>query len=81
MLRNAVLIDGEGVASGQAVRIRGDRIEEILPDQDFSGAANVIDLENRYLSPGLIDLQLNGCGDGGLAVSQPAPGALKPLKR
>jgi N-acetylglucosamine-6-phosphate deacetylase len=63
-LRNAVLIDGERTATGQTVIVRGDRIEAILPERKLSAEADVdvIDLQNAYLAPGFIDLQLNGCG-------------------
>src|SRR5438132_11755542 len=61
-LRNAVLIDGEGVAGGKVVIVRGDRIEAVLPEQAADPDVEAIDLQNAYLAPGFIDLQLNGCG-------------------
>ena len=63
-LRNAILLDGERAATGQAVIVRGDRIEAILPERNLAADADldVIDLQNAYLVPGFIDLQLNGCG-------------------
>jgi N-acetylglucosamine-6-phosphate deacetylase len=63
-LRNAVLIDGERIAAGQAVIVRGERVEAILPERNLSAVpdVDVIDLQNAYLAPGFIDLQLNGCG-------------------
>src|SRR5438132_9762962 len=61
-LRNAVLIDGEGVAGGKVVIVRGDRIEAVLPEQAADPDVETIDLHNAYLAPGFIDLQLNGCG-------------------
>ena len=63
-LRNAILIDGERTTTGQAVVVRGDRIESIRPEHNLSADADtdVIDLQNAYLAPGFIDLQLNGCG-------------------
>jgi N-acetylglucosamine-6-phosphate deacetylase len=63
-LRNAILIDGERITTGQVVIVRGDRIEAILPEPNLTADADidVIDLQNAYLAPGFIDLQLNGCG-------------------
>src|SRR5215831_20542754 len=63
-LRNALLIDGESVVAGKVVIVRGDRIEAVVPERDFSADPDVeaIDLQNTYLAPGFVDLQLNGCG-------------------
>jgi N-acetylglucosamine-6-phosphate deacetylase len=63
-LKNAILIDRDAVAAGKVVIVRGDRIEAVLPERDFTPNPDVesIDLQNAYLAPGFIDLQLSGCG-------------------
>jgi N-acetylglucosamine-6-phosphate deacetylase len=63
-LRNAVPIDGERIATGQVVIVRGDRIEAILPERNLTADADIDanDLQNAYLAAGFIGLQLNGCG-------------------
>lgn len=57
ILKNGHLIDGTGgmVRENQVIVIRGNRIEKVTP-QPFPGTeGRVIDLEGRYVLPGLID--------------------------
>jgi hypothetical protein len=44
-LRNAVLIDGESVVAGKVVIVRGNRIEAVIPERDFSADPNVESIE------------------------------------
>jgi N-acetylglucosamine-6-phosphate deacetylase len=61
-LRHATVIDGERILANQAVMILGDRIEEIIPDQEYSDDRENFDLGHAFVAPGFIDLQLNGAG-------------------
>jgi N-acetylglucosamine-6-phosphate deacetylase len=61
-LRHATVVDGECILADQAVMIRGDRIEGIIPDQEYSDDREDFDLRHAYVAPGFIDLQLNGTG-------------------
>lgn len=59
--RGATLIDGTGSAArpNMAVVVDGDRIREVVPTRlltaDLLARAEVVDLEGRYILPGLID--------------------------
>ncbi|GAB4437093.1 MAG: N-acetylglucosamine-6-phosphate deacetylase [Cyanobacteria bacterium J069] len=46
----------------QALLIEGDRILDILPVHQLPASCATIDLGGCHVSPGFIDLQLNGCG-------------------
>ena len=59
-LINAKIYTGEGIVTGKTVIINGDKIEKIV-DQAPEGV-ETIDLKGKILTPGFIDLQLNGCG-------------------
>ena len=61
-LRHATVIDGERILADQAVMILGDRIEGIIPDQEYSDERENFDVRHAFVAPGFIDLQLNGTG-------------------
>jgi N-acetylglucosamine-6-phosphate deacetylase len=61
-LRHATVIDGERILANQAVMILGDRIEAIIPDQEYSDDRAIFDVCHAFVAPGFIDLQLNGAG-------------------
>ena len=66
IIKNAKIFDGDKFIGENAVIIEGRKIKKItstpfLTDEDLKNN-EVIDIEGKVLSPGFIDLQLNGCG-------------------
>ncbi len=65
LYRHATLIDGTGgpARAGMAVLVAGERIERVAPDADLSPetahASKVVDLQGRFLLPGLIDAHVH----------------------
>lgn len=63
VLRNGRVFDGEALHNGLAVVLDGDRIVDLLPEQDVDNSfENSWDLAGHILAPGLIDMQVNGGG-------------------
>ncbi|QXC56734.1 N-acetylglucosamine-6-phosphate deacetylase [Vibrio mimicus] len=61
-LTNCKIYTGNDVLVKHAVIINDDKIEAICPADSLSSDINIVDLNGANLSPGFIDLQLNGCG-------------------
>jgi N-acetylglucosamine-6-phosphate deacetylase len=61
-LTSAKLFDGDRVLEDHAVLINGDRIDEVVPQHECPGGLEIIDVGHSFVTPGFIDLQLNGCG-------------------
>jgi N-acetylglucosamine-6-phosphate deacetylase len=61
-LVNGRIYTGQEELTDRALLIRGDRIGDWVPAAEVAPDCPVIDLEGAAIAPGLIDLQLNGCG-------------------
>ncbi|ENM5774940.1 N-acetylglucosamine-6-phosphate deacetylase [Vibrio mimicus] len=61
-LTNCKIYTGNDVLVKHAVIINGDKIETICPIESLPSDIKMVDLNGANLSPGFIDLQLNGCG-------------------
>ncbi|WP_182019095.1 N-acetylglucosamine-6-phosphate deacetylase [Vibrio diabolicus] len=61
-LSNCKIYTGSDVLTDHAVIIENDLIQSIVPAAELPQGIEVKDLEGANLSPGFIDLQLNGCG-------------------
>ncbi|EEZ00579.1 N-acetylglucosamine-6-phosphate deacetylase [Vibrio sp. RC586] len=61
-LTNCKIYTGNDVLVKHAVIINDDKIEAICSADSLSSDINIVDLNGANLSPGFIDLQLNGCG-------------------
>ncbi len=61
-LTNCKIFTGSDVLTNHAVLINGDQIESVLPIAELPSDIESVDLNGANLSPGFIDLQLNGCG-------------------
>ena len=67
VLKNAVILDGtENMQpiTGKKLLIENGIIADILPDDADTGSAEVIDLNGKYLMPGLINLHVHLPGSG-----------------
>jgi len=61
-LTNCKIYTGNDVLINHAVVIQHQQIEAVCPVASLPADIKVIDLQGANLSPGFIDLQLNGCG-------------------
>ncbi|EPV1125134.1 TPA: N-acetylglucosamine-6-phosphate deacetylase [Vibrio harveyi] len=61
-LSNCKIYTGSDVLTDHAVIIDNDQIQSVVPVTQLPEGIDVKDLDGANLSPGFIDLQLNGCG-------------------
>lgn len=61
--RNGRLFDGKTLRDGHALRVEGERVVALGPDAEMPRDGRQVDLAGDILSPGYVDLQVNG-GDG-----------------
>ncbi|NVC92898.1 N-acetylglucosamine-6-phosphate deacetylase [Vibrio natriegens] len=61
-LSNCKIYTGSDVLQEHAVIIENDLIQSVVPVAELPKGIEVKDLNGANLSPGFIDLQLNGCG-------------------
>ncbi|MGL6260984.1 N-acetylglucosamine-6-phosphate deacetylase [Vibrio sp. WXL210] len=61
-LTNCKIFTGTDVLTHHAVLVEGDRIAGLCLQYDIPADTPCVDLDGANLSPGFIDLQLNGCG-------------------
>ncbi|CAM2774732.1 N-acetylglucosamine-6-phosphate deacetylase [Vibrio rarus] len=61
-LTNCTVFTGSDTLYNHAVVVNNQQISMICPEQQLDSEMQCIDLQGANLSPGFIDLQLNGCG-------------------
>lgn len=59
---NGPIFDGRILQSGQAARFADGMLQGLVPEAEVSSQEEVIDLSGDILSPGYVDLQVNGGG-------------------
>lgn len=79
VFRNVNLFTGVEMLKGRAVLVKDSLIDALIDDNMIlPGDAEIIDCEEGFLSPGLIDLQIAG-GGGFLFSASPTPEALRAI--
>ena len=61
-LVNSTIITGGSLLRGKAVVVKDSKIIDVTDEETLPADIERIDLKGQYLSPGLIDIQVNGAG-------------------
>ncbi|AXK43295.1 N-acetylglucosamine-6-phosphate deacetylase [Erythrobacter aureus] len=81
LLTNARLATPEGIRDGLALRVAGGAIDAIAPIESFAESDDrVVDLSGALITPGLIDVQVNG-GGGVMLCDAPELSTLEKMVR
>ena len=78
--RNGRVFDGVNLLTGQAARFEGGQLAFLGPDHEAPQGGQEIDLNGDILSPGYVDLQVNG-GDGILLNDDPSLATLRRMAK
>ena len=73
-LKPDAIFDGGHIKKGYFLKIDNERVNQILPEQEMSAAASIVELP-CIVSPGFVDLQVNG-GGGVLLNEKPSAEAM-----
>lgn len=79
-LTNLRLISDGSITTGNAVLIEDAQITAVIPATEIPQDATRIDLDNNFLAPGLIDLQIYGAGKPLFFGGDPSPEALAQME-
>lgn len=79
-LCNAVVLTGDQTLNDMAVIIDNGRIVDVVAQENIPHECEQINLADKYLCPGFIDLQLNGCG-GVMFNQEPSLETLNHMQR
>ena len=76
---NLKLITNGTIAEGKVILVENGFVSDIVNQSEFYADKNSINLNGAYLAPGLIDLQIYGCGNS-LFGGKPTVAALQEME-